>query len=102
MIHYQVTVAVRADLAERFERYMRDKHIPEIMALGCFAHASFEREDDGRFRTRYVAATEGDLERYLVQHTAAFRADFFLHFPEGATATREVWRTLERWKSGSA
>ncbi|HJW09723.1 MAG TPA: DUF4286 family protein [Holophagaceae bacterium] len=97
MVAYEVTVEVRADLAEAFERYMRTKHIPEILATGCFARIHFERAAPTRFRSRYEAASQGDLDRYLAQHTARFREDFMAHFPEGCMPSREVWSALETW-----
>lgn len=97
MIRYEVTVAVREDLRERFARYFRTTHIPEILATGCFTDIRFEQDDEGRFRTVYHAATRADLDRYLTGHTAHFRADFQRHFPEGAVPSRAVWHELQAW-----
>lgn len=97
MIRYEVTVAVREDLRERFERYFVDTHIPEILATGCFLDIRFDRADSGSYRTVYHAATRADLDRYLSQHTARFRADFLAHFPEGVVASRENWTEIKSW-----
>ena len=97
MHRYEVIVAVRADLRERFERYFIDTHIPQILATGCFVDIRFERADSGTFRTVYHAATRADLDRYLAEHTARFRADFLAHFPEGVTPSRENWTELGAW-----
>lgn len=97
MVAYEVAVSVREDLAEAFERYMRGKHIPEILATGCFARIAFEQASPTLFRTRYEAASRADLDRYLGEHTAHFRQDFLAHFPEGCTPGREIWTELERW-----
>lgn len=97
MIVYEVLVEVDAAQARALERYMRETHIPQILATGCFRRITFERAAPTRFRTRYEAATPADVDRYLAEHTAAFRADFAAHFPSGVAATREVWETLETW-----
>lgn len=97
MIRYEVTLEVEPALAAGLEDYMRGKHIPEILATGCFAAIRFERAGEGRFRTSYEAATQADLDRYLARHTGAFRADFLSYFPRGITAVRETWTELERW-----
>src|SRR5690348_17884975 len=89
MIRYEVTVAVREGLGERFERYFIDTHIPEILATGCFLDIRFERSDSGTYRTVYHAATRADLDRYLSQHSAIYRADFVKHFPDGVTPRSE-------------
>jgi hypothetical protein len=97
MFRYEVIVTVREDLRERFEHYFRTKHIPEILATGCFTEIRFDRSDAGAFRTVYHATTRADLERYLSEHTARFRADFSAHFPDGVTPSREVWTELQSW-----
>ncbi len=98
MIAYEVTAEVEERLVAAFEGYMRDTHIPEVLASACFRAAMLERSSPGRYRTRYLAGSRADLDRYLENHTAALRADFSAHFPEGVALSREVWSTLERWE----
>lgn len=98
MIRYEVVLDVDPQLVPGLEDYMRGKHIPEILATGCFLDIRFERAGEGRFRTSYHAATPADLERYLSQHTAGFRASLIQYFPRGVTAIRETWTELESWK----
>lgn len=97
MIRYEVTVAVHPDLAAEFESYFVAKHIPEILATGCFLDIRFERADSGAYRTVYHSANRGDLDRYLAEHAARFRADFLRHFPDGVTPSRENWTEIRTW-----
>lgn len=97
MVRYEVRVQVREDLTKAFESYMRTKHLPEILATGCFASIRFERSEDGAFRSCYEAASKVDLERYLADHAVTFRGDFLAHFPEGCEVRREVWGEVERF-----
>ena len=97
MIAYEVTCEVAPSLASAYERYMREQHIPEVFATGCFHYTVFSRSAPGRYRTSYLARTQADLDRYLQHHTEALRADFAAHFPEGVSLSREVWVTLEQW-----
>ena len=98
MIRYEVTVLVRGDLHDAFERYFIAKHIPEILATGCFLDIRFDRADSGAFRIVYHAATRADLDRYLAEHTARFRADLGRDFPEGITPSRENWTEIRSWQ----
>lgn len=98
---YEVTVEVEGRLEAAFVRYMVDKHIPEILATGCFEAIRFEAAGPGRYRTRYEAARAEDLERYLSTHTEAFRADFAAHFPEGCRPSRETWTQVQAWVAGA-
>jgi len=97
MVTYEVTATVEAGLAERYETFMRDTHVPEVFATGCFRAVSFERAESGRYRIRYQAASQADVDRYLREHTARLRAAFVAHFPAGATLSREVWTEIQRW-----
>lgn len=102
MIRYEVVVEVEPTLAAGLEDFMRGKHIPEILATGCFADIRFERAGEGRFRTSYHAASTADLDRYLSLHTGGFRASFIQYFPKGVTAIRETWTELESWSRDAA
>lgn len=94
MITYEVTAIVEASLTQRYEEYMISKHLADVLASGCFVEAVLERAAAGKYRARYRAESEGDLERYLREHTAAKRADFAEHFPNGIQLSREVWTEL--------
>jgi hypothetical protein len=94
MVLYEVTAEVDEPLRERYEWYMREEHIDDVLSTGCFVSAAFARsETPGRYRTTYLAASQSDLDRYLATHTAEMRARFLEHFPSGVTLAREVWTT---------
>lgn len=95
---YEVTLEPEAGLGEAVERYLMDRHIPEILATGCFRRIRLDQGADGRLRTTYEAATEADLDRYFREHTGRFRADFAAHFPQGVSVRREVWRARRAWR----
>lgn len=97
MIRYEVRLDVDPALAESLEQYMETKHIPEIMALGCFQQARFDRGEAGGYRTTCLAASHEELDRYLREHAEELRVDFLRHFPDGVTPTREVWTQLSEW-----
>jgi len=97
MIRYEVRLEVDPAHAAAIESYMRDEHIAEVLATGCFIGARFERAESGAFRTTYVAATPGDLDRYMADHATRLRADFLTRFPDGVTPTRELWTEIQEW-----
>ena len=63
MISYEVTLDIDPTFAEGVETYMRQKHIPETFSTGCFQHIYFERASPRRFRSRYQALTQADIDR---------------------------------------
>jgi len=97
MIIYEVTAIVQARLAEVYEHYMRRQHIPDVLASGCFQEAELSGATPGRYRIRYEASTDEDLERYLATHAPRLREDFASRFPEGVVLAREVWTVMQRW-----
>ncbi len=101
MVTYEVCVELTdADLVPAFETYMRDKHIPEIFATGCFVHVHFDVDQSNpqRYRTAYHAASQADLDRYMHEHGPAFRADFIAHFPSGVQPARSLWTQQQVWQ----
>lgn len=105
MIVYEVTAEVPHDAAEAYERYQRGRHIPDVMATGCFREAALERGGapaaDGalRYRARYVATSAAELARYLRDHAPALRAHFARHAPPGVRLARAEWTVAEWWSA---
>lgn len=100
-VTYEVTATVRADVAARWEAYMREKHIRDVLATGLFSEATFERCAPDRYRVRYLAHSREDLDAYLERHAARLRGDVGVHFPEGLTFERAEWQPLGEFRAGS-
>ncbi|MGZ8413014.1 MAG: DUF4286 family protein, partial [Gemmatirosa sp.] len=97
VIRYEVTAAVPAEAREAYLRFQTERHIPDVVATGCFASASLEEEADGRFRVSYVARSMEELERYLRDHAPVLREHFAAHAPAGVRLTRGTWRIVRAW-----
>ena len=97
MINYEVTLQVEPRLAAAVEEYMRQSHIPEIFATGCFRRIRFSLASPNRFRTSYQADGQVDLDRYLREHAPRLRTEFQTRFPDGVTLTRDTWVQREIW-----
>jgi Domain of unknown function (DUF4286) len=100
-VSYEVTLEIEPELLPAVIRELREHHIPEILKTGCFSAIRLDRIEDGRLRTRYEAASAADLDRYLHQHTAHFRAEFLARFPTGVRPSREVWQAVAEWRGDS-
>ena len=99
MITYEITATVDPGSTEAYEQFMRQRHIPDLLATGYFREAAFTRSAPGRYRVRYEASSHADLERYLAEHAPQLRADFAAHFPSGVTLSREIWATIQTWNA---
>jgi hypothetical protein len=96
VIRYEVTLECSESTAPALEQWMRNSHIPEMLATGCFVAIHFDR-GDARFRTVYQAATPHDLDRYLQHHATTMRGRFHDRFPDGVAVSRDTWEQLQSW-----
>jgi hypothetical protein len=97
-LSYEVTVHLdHAEDATRFARWMREEHIPEVLATSLIQGADFAQLDPVTFRTRYRAPSQVDLDAYLTAHSPALRDKFAAQFGDGATSSREVWSIQQEW-----
>jgi hypothetical protein len=97
MIIYEVTSDVTPDGVARYESFMRDVHIPAVLATGCFVRASIAQSMPGRYRVRYTALSLDVLDDYLSHHAPQLREDFAAHLGTSVTVSREVWTELQHW-----
>src|SRR4029079_3991707 len=102
MIIYEITATVAPELVDEYERYMREHHIPALLATGCFGTAAFTRSTAGRYRMRYEASAESDLDRYLPVYAERLRSEFADRFPTGVEVAREVWTVRHAWPATPA
>lgn len=97
MIIYEITATVSADLIERYEKYMLERHIPDLLATGFFGGAKMARSGENRYRIQYEAHDQKALDDYLGSEAERLRADFLAHFGEGVEVVRENWEVLQVW-----
>jgi hypothetical protein len=94
---YEVTAVVPGDLIERFEDYMRNRHIADVLATGYFESATFSRTE-GKYRMKYIASSRESLDAYMAKDTTRLREDFYAHFPERIELSRETWDVIEAFE----
>jgi hypothetical protein len=97
MIIYEITAKVRLDLCEKYETYMRETHIQDLLDTGAFSGASLAKGDAGIYRIQYEAYGREELDRYLKEHAPSMREDVDKHFPEGVETSRAEWTVIEKW-----
>ena len=99
MVIYEITAVVRPELVEEYEKYMRARHIPDLLATNYFERVYIMRTLENRYRIQYFARGEEALREYLDTDAERLRADFHAHFPEGVELVREVWEVLQEWEN---
>lgn len=79
MIIYNVTINIDLDAEREWAAWMKDEHIPEVMATGLFLDCRMLRvlaDDDGgtTYAVQYTAADMDHYERYRDGHAKRLQA----------------------------
>ena len=99
MTRYSVFITVDESFAERFEEYMRSKHIPDVLSTGRFVRASIWRSEGTAYRVDYVAEHREQLERYLAEDTERLREAFASEYPFEVSVERETADLVDSWET---
>lgn len=79
MIIYNVTTMVSKSIHDQWLSWMKEEHLPEIMATGLFQRNQFMRllevdEEQGiTYAVQFFASTLDDYNAYISNHAPALR-----------------------------
>lgn len=93
-VSYEVTATVREDLMPAYLRWLHPEHVAEVVATGCFTHATVTQLDATRVRVAYAAPDAAAVDRYVATFAPALRAKGLAAFPDGVTWSRDVGRIV--------
>lgn len=94
MIIYNVTINIEDDVHDEWLSWMKDKHIPDVLATGKFTHAKMTRvlveEEMGgtSYSVQYTCPDKKTLERYYQENATALRSDGLKRFANKFVAFR--------------
>lgn len=94
MLIYEITATVDDALVPDFEKYMTERHIPDLLATGNFAAAFFAKAGNV-YRIGYHADSRDEFDAYIENHADRLRADFAEHFPNGVDVSRQVFEIVK-------
>lgn len=86
MILYNVTTKVEWSIHEEWLLWMKEEHISEVIASGCFTHSKF---------LRLIDVDETDGPTYAVQYFAESKANYNRYIESYSTSMRQ--KSLEKW-----
>jgi hypothetical protein len=93
---YIVYIAVAEARADSWSDWMREVHIPDVMATGCFAEAVVARDEEAdrdgmrAWRIVYRAPSRGVYERYRDEFAEALQRDHTERYQGDFEARREL------------
>lgn len=102
MIIYSVTVAIDREIEDDWVAWMRDVHLDDVLATGCFERASFRRvlQPDlhrGRatYTTEYLCPSMERFETYEQEHAPRLRQDVLDRYAQRFSASRMLLETVD-------
>lgn len=98
MLIYEITATVDEALVAEYEKYMTERHIPDLLETGNFAAAFFAKSGNV-YRIGYHADSREQFDSYISNHAERLRADFAEHFPKGVEVERQVLEIVKLFPS---
>lgn len=101
MLLYNVTVKIEKSVHNEWLRWMLTKHIPEVMATGCFVRnqvgrlISHEEEDGITYALQYYCKDGATLDHYMKEFAPALQQDHRERFGDKFVAFRTVLDLLD-------
>lgn len=103
MMFYLVRVDVDVDIADEWQRWMVDVHIPDVVATDCFDQAWMARRpaadtaERKAFRMIYLAPSRQHFERYEREFAPALQAEHTDRYEGRFQASRELLDVMEQF-----
>ena len=100
MIIYNVTIKVDASIAESWQAWMLEEHIPEVMQTRCFSGYKVVRllevdESEGpTYAIQYLAESKADYNRYIQLHASGLRDASYQKWGDRFIAFRSVMQVI--------
>jgi hypothetical protein len=101
MIVYNVTVKVDHSIAGEWLSWLKNEHIPEMVATGCFTHAVILRlldTDDSEgptYAVQYHVKNKNDYNRYIEQHALLMQKKSFDRWGNHFIAFRTLMQVVQ-------
>ena len=100
MIIYNVTVSIDEDAEEKWVSWMKDFHIPDVLATGLFLESRFTRvegeEENGKtYSVQYLCRDMETYEKYRDEHAPRLQKDHAARFQGKFAAFRTILRVVD-------
>lgn len=95
MILYNVTINVDESIKDEWLEWMKNKHIPDVLATGLFIENKIfkirtEGEDGNTYSIQYFLRSDEDYERYQNEFAPMLQAEHTDKFKDKFVAFRTV------------
>ena len=99
-ILYNVTVSLEARIFAEWLGFMREDHIPKVLATGCFSGYKIcrildESKESYSVSIQYFATTAQHFETYSATHAPGLQQEYIAKFGADAPAFRTILHAIE-------
>lgn len=103
MILYNVTVSIDPTVEEEWVEWMRSRHIPDVMATGCFIESRISRvhgEEQGgcTYAITYLSPNEEKIKEYQEKHAPELQKDHSARYQGKFAAFRTLMSVIDEFK----
>lgn len=103
MILYNVTVSIDPSISAEWVEWMRSKHIPDVMATGCFIESRISRvhgEEEGGFTyaITYLAPSQEKMDEYQQKHAPVLQQEHSQKYSGKFAAFRTILSVIDEFK----
>ena len=100
MFIYNVTIKVKNDIKEAWLDWLKDEHIPELIATGCFHKATLlqllevDDSEGPTFAVQYHAESKSAYNQYMEKHAATLRQKSYEKWGDQFIAFRSIMQVV--------
>ena len=101
MIIYNVTVKIDWAIHDAWVSWMKNEHMPDVVATGCFSNSQLMRildvdeKDEPTYAAQYFAVSKPDYNRYIKFHSIQMRQKSFDLWGEQFIAFRSLMQIVQ-------
>jgi len=103
MILYNVTVSIDERIHEEWLDWMKTKHVPDVMATGCFIESRLSRihgeKGELSFAISYLCKTQKEYDTYIREYAAELQQEHAQKYTGKFAAFRTMLTVLEEFKA---
>ncbi len=100
MFVYNVTIKVATEISNEWMEWLKQEHIPEVMATGCFVDFSIfklleiDDSEGPTFAIQYKAESKSFYNQYLEKHAQLLRQKSFDKWGDKFIAFRSIMQIV--------
>ena len=101
MIVYNVTVNIEDDVHDEWLKWMKEKHIPDVMKTGCFMESRICKlivnEENGTrsYSIQYTCNSMKEYDRYQKEHASCLQKEHSERYASKFVAFRTLMEVVE-------